>query len=213
MVINPKNLEDGEGLGDVTEHPRAISLNEVANIARRVQDLIRAGDENTALNLIRHLHPADMGSILAGLPRTSRDTLLRVMSPDTVVWMLRQMNPLEAGRVGTRLGSQVLSFVFRQIHPQQALTTLRRLPFLRSRAVAESLEDTLVDTEVFDLAPNTARALMDEQLPTVGIDDLVEGVRNSVRELGELRNKLIYVYVPMCTWYGSRRSVGSDQHG
>lgn len=200
MVIDPKNIEDGEGLGDVTEHPRAISLNEAANIARRFHDLIRAGDENTALNLIRHLHPADMGSILAGLPRTSRDTLLRVMSPDTVVWMLRQMNPLEAGRVGTRLGSQVLSFVFRQIHPQQALTTLRRLPFLRSREVADSLEDDLENAEEFDLAPNTAHALMVEQLPTVGIDDLVEGVRNSVRELGELRNKLIYVYVPMCTW-------------
>ena len=195
MVIDPKNLEDVEGADDVAEHPHAISLNEAANIARRVQDLIRAGDENTALNLIRHLHPADMGNILAGLPRTSRDTLLRVMSPDTVVWMLRQMNPVEAGRVGTRLGSQVLSFVFRQIHPQQALTTLRRLPFLKSREVAESLEDTLVDTEVFDLAPNTARALMVEQLPTVGIDDLVERVRNSVRELGELRNKLTYVYV------------------
>ena len=197
MVFDPKNLEDVEGADDVAEHPHAISLNEAANIARRVQDLIRAGDENTALNLIRHLHPADMGNILAGLPRTSRDTLLRVMSPDTVVWMLRQMNPVEAGRVGTRLGSQVLSFVFRQIHPQQALTTLRRLPFLKSREVAESLEDTLVDTEVFDLAPNTARALMVDQLPTVGIDDPVEAVRNSVRELGELRNKLTYVYVPM----------------
>ena len=195
MVFDPKNLEDVEGADDVAEHPHAISLNEAANIARRVQDLIRAGDENTALNLIRHLHPADMGNILAGLPRTSRDTLLRVMSPDTVVWMLRQMNPVEAGRVGTRLGSQVLSFVFRQIHPQQALTTLRRLPFLKSREVAESLEDTLVDTEVFDLAPNTARALMVDQLPTVGIDDPVEAVRNSVRELGELRNKLTYVYV------------------
>ena len=195
MVIDPNNLEDEAELGDVTEHPHAISLNEAANIARRVQDLIRAGDENTALNLIRHLHPADMGNILAGLPRTSRDTLLRVMSPDTVVWMLRQMNPVEAGRVGTRLGSQVLSFVFKQIHPQQALTTLRRLPFLKSREVAESLEDTLVDTEVFDLAPNTARALMVDQLPTVGIDDPVEAVRNSVRELGELRNKLTYVYV------------------
>ena len=91
----------------------------------------------------------------------------------------------------------MLSFVFRQIHPQQALTTLRRLPFLKSREVAESLEDTLVDTEVFDLAPNTARALMVDQLPTVGIDDPVEAVRNSVRELGELRNKLTYVYVPM----------------
>ena len=93
MVFDPKNLEDVEGADDVAEHPHAISLNEAANIARRVQDLIRAGDENTALNLIRHLHPADMGNILAGLPRTSRDTLLRVMSPDTVVWMLRQMNP------------------------------------------------------------------------------------------------------------------------
>ena len=195
MAIDPKNLEGGEGSGDVTEHPRAISLNEASNIARRVQDLIRAGDENTALNLIRRLHPADMGNILAGLPRTSCDTLLRVMSPDTVVWMLRQMIPVEAGRVGTRLGSQVLSFVFRQIHPQQALTALRRLPFLRSRAVAESLEDDLENAEDFDLAPNTARALMVEQLRTVGIDDLVEGVRNSVRELGELRNKLNYVYV------------------
>ncbi len=86
------------------EQPQAISLGEAANIAGEVQDLIQAGRAQSAWDLIQHLHPADIGSILAGLPGTSRNALLRLMSPETVVWMLRQMNPVEAGRVGTRLG-------------------------------------------------------------------------------------------------------------
>ena len=42
---------------------------------------------------MRKLHPADMGTILAGLPRSGRNTILRVMDPDAVASMLRQMNP------------------------------------------------------------------------------------------------------------------------
>ncbi len=89
--------------------------------------LIKEGKEHSALELIRSLHPADMGSILVGLPRTSREAMIRVMTPDTVAWMLRQLNPLEARRVGTRLGSQMLAFMLRQLHPSQALATLRLL--------------------------------------------------------------------------------------
>ena len=86
--------------------PRAISLDEAAEIATEVRELIEAGEEHSAWERLRQLHPADMGIIVVGLPRVSRDTMLRVMSPETVAWMLRQMNPIEAGRVGTRLGSR-----------------------------------------------------------------------------------------------------------
>ena len=82
------------------EQPQAISLEVAATIAGEVRDLIQAGEEQSAWERLRNLHPADMGSIVASLPRTSRDAMVRAMSPDTVAWMLRQMNPVEAGRVG-----------------------------------------------------------------------------------------------------------------
>ena len=83
--------------------PVAISLDEVSEIASEVRDLIEAGEEHSAWERISRLHPADIGIIVAGLPGTSRDAMLRVMTPETVAWMLRQMNPVEAGRVGARL--------------------------------------------------------------------------------------------------------------
>ena len=100
--------------------PRAISLDEAAEIATEVRELIEAREEHSAWERLRQLHPADMGIIVVGLPRVSRDTMLRVMSPETVAWMLRQMNPIEAGRVGTRLGARVLTPVLGQLHPQHA---------------------------------------------------------------------------------------------
>ena len=195
MDIDPRNPERVPALDDGIQQAQAISLDEAAEIASEVQGLVRAGKERSAWELIRHLHPADMGSIVAGLPRASRDAMVHVMSPETVAWMLRQMNPVEAGRVGTRLGSQLLTLVIGQVHPNQALATLRRLPILRAHEVVESLEQPLADAELLTHAPDTAGALMVAQLPTVGIDGLAETARDSLRVLSEIRNKLTHIFV------------------
>ena len=127
MGTDPMINESGQGLYGRVEIPQAISLDKAEEIAGQVHELVQAGNGHSALELIRHLHPADMGIIVAGLPRASRDAMVRVMSPETVAWMLRQMNHIDAGRVGACLGSSLLAFVIAQIHPHQALATLRRL--------------------------------------------------------------------------------------
>ena len=131
-----------------------------------------------------------MGSIVAGLPRTSRDAMLHVMSPATVAWMLGQMNPVEAGRVGTRLGSKMVGFVLAQIHPNQALATLRRIPILRSLQVAESLDQPQATEELLAHEPDTAWSLMSTQFATVDIDAEAGAARESLRDAGEVRDKL-----------------------
>ena len=190
--VNPDAAPDLDG---GIREPQAISLDKAAEFASEVQSLIRAGMENSAWELIRQLHPADMGSIVASLPRASRDTMVRVMSPETVAWMLTQMNPVMAGRVGTRLGAQMLTVVLSQVHPRQALAILRRIPFLLPHEVAESLEQPLVAEEILAHEPDTAGSLMVTQLPTVDIDDLVEGARESLKALTDIRDKLTHIYV------------------
>ena len=146
----PLNLVRGLG-------PRqAIPLARVEEIAREIRGLIDAGEEHLALERLNMLHPADIGSIVAGLPRASRDRLLGVMSPETVVWLFHHINPLVAARVGARLGTDVLSFVLRQVQPRQALTALRRLPILRARQVAEVLDEPVQEDELLEQEPNTA---------------------------------------------------------
>ncbi len=174
---------------------RAISLDEVEDIADEVRRLLRAGDLQTAWERIRHLHPADIGSIISGLPRSGREAMVQVMTPETVSWMLRQMNPVVAGRVGTRLGAQLLTFVLSQVHPSHALATLRRLPLLRSREVAESLEQSGEAGELLAHSPDTAGGLMSTELPTVGIDGLAEAAKESLQAFGESRYKLTHLYV------------------
>ena len=49
--------------------------------------------------------------------------------------------------------------------------------------------------ELLTHAPDTAGALMVAQLPTVGIDGLVEAARDSLRALSEIRHKLTHVFV------------------
>ena len=195
MNIDPGNPQGVQPLEDGIQQPRAISLDKAAEIAGEVQELLKAGRERYAWELIQHLHPADMGSIVASLPRASRDAMLRVMSPETVAWMLRQMNPVVAGRVGTRLGVQMLTFVLSQLHPNQALATLRRIPFLRPREVAESLEQPLVAEDIIAHEPDSAGTLMVTQLPTVDIDGLAEAARESLGALQEVRDKFTHVYV------------------
>ena len=195
MAIDPRNTSGAQSIAGGVEQPRAISQDEAAEIAGQVQELIRAGKEHSAWEMIRHLHPADMGSIVAGLPRASRGALVHVMSPETIAWMLRQMNPVEAGRVGTRLGSRMLTFVIGQIHPDQALAVLRRLPIPRAHEVAESLDRPLPDTGLLTHEPDTAGALMVAELPTVAIDGLAGAARDTLRALGDIAPKLTHVFV------------------
>ena len=195
MEGDPMDAGTRPGLGRGIQQAQAISLDKAAEIAGEVQELIRAGRANSAWELIRYLHPADMGSIVAGLPRTSRDAMLHVMSPATVAWMLGQMNPVVAGRVGTRLGSRMIGFVLGQIHPSQALATLRRIPLLRSQQVAESLDQPVATEEMLAHEPDTAWSLMATQFATVDIDAEAGAARESLRDAGEARNKLTHVYV------------------
>ena len=115
----------------VVEQPLVISPHEASAITDEVQRLITAGDELSAWERVRHLHPADIGTIVSALPSTSRDAIVTVVSPDTVAWMLRQMNPIQAARIGTRQGTGMLSSALSQVHPRVALETLRRLPVAR----------------------------------------------------------------------------------
>ena len=195
MATTPSSQEPtglrgrGAGIG------RAIPLSEVSAIAKEVRDLIAAGQERRALELVHTLHPADAGLILAGLPRASRDTLLRVMSPDTLTWVLRQMNPVEAGRLATRLGVGALSFALRQVNPQRALATLRRLPTPYARVVADTLDTPAAATEVLAHPSDTAGALMVGAYPTVPVEGRAAAARESVRALPEDRGKFTHVFV------------------
>ena len=178
MDIDHRNSENVQAIEGDIQQPQAISLDRVAEIASEVQDLVKTGRESSAWELIRRLHPADMGSIVASLPRASRDAMVRVMSPETVAWMLRQM----------------LTFILSQVHPNQALATLRRIPFLRPKEVAESLERPLAAEDIIAHEPDSAGSLMVTQLPTVYIDGLAEAARERLRELIEIRDKLTHVY-------------------
>ncbi len=195
MTMHPSDITGPQSIADGLEQPRAISQERVAEIARQVQDLISKGRTQSAWELIRNLHPADMGSIVAGLPRTSRGALVRVMSPQMVAWMLRQMNPVEAGRVGTRLGSRLLTTVIGQVHPDQAMAILRRLPIPRVHEVADSLDEPLPDQELLAHEPDTAGALMVAELPTVAIDGTASAARDKLRALQNIAHKLTHVFV------------------
>ena len=114
--------------------------------------------------------PGGHGIIVVGLPRVSRDTMLRVMSPETVAWMLRQMDPIEAGRVGTRLGARVLPPVLGQLHPQQAFRTLRRLPTRTARELAAMLpRRSEAETALLEHPPDTVGSLVVGRFPSVAI--------------------------------------------
>ena len=192
MHNQPENVTP---LHEAGQTAQAISLNRTEEIAEEVHDLIKAGNAHTAWERMRHLHPADIGSIVAGLPRTSRDAMVQTMSPETVAWVLRQMNPVEAGRVGARLGSRILSGVLRQVHPHQALNTLQRLPILRVREVAKELEQPHVVEDILEQEPDTAGALMVSQFPAVGVGGRAEDLRDSIRAMGEERQKFSHAFV------------------
>ena len=172
-----------------------ISEEEASSIAKEVRQLIKAGDEDTAWERMRHLHPSDIGSILASLPRDSRNAIVAVISPETVVWMFRHMNPAVAARVGARLGTEVLSGALSQAHPRAALDTLRRLPRRRAREVAEALGQPEVDGVIDDHSLDAAGAFMVSHFPTVAANQRVEVARERLREFAETAYTFTHIFV------------------
>ena len=177
------------------EQPQVISQDRATQIVKEVQSLIRQGEAHRAWEMVRHLHPADIGAVVAALPGGSRDALLTAMSPETVTWILRQMNPLDAARLSARIGSRALSFVLNQVRPQEAMEALQRLPTPQAQAVAENLEQPLPAPELLDHPSNTAGALMVAQFPTVNIGDRAESALDSLRALERVRYQFTHVFV------------------
>ena len=189
VTLDAPDLNGGPG------QPQAISLEEASEIADEVRELIEAGQEHRAWERLRRLHPADIGLILAGLPGASRGALMRVMSPESVAWMLRQMNPIEAGRVGARLGTRVLTPVLGQLHPQQALDTLRRLPARTARELVSFLPHAEDEAALLEHPPDTAGSLMVDRFPAAALGDGAETARESLRALDEDRRGFTHVFV------------------
>ena len=121
--------------------------------------------------------------------------MVRVMSPETIAWILRQMNPVEAGRLGTRLGSQMLSLVLDQIHPRLAMDTLRRLPTIRTREVVDALDLPLEDADILAHPPDTAGSLMVPQFPAVRVHGRAKEARDSLRMQSDGVHKYTHVLV------------------
>ncbi len=180
-----------------TEQPQAISPEEASQIAANVRKLLKAGNDALAWEQLSRLHPADVGSILASLPSSSRDTLVRVMSPDTAVWILDHMNPLDAARVATRLGSQMLTGTLRQLNPMEAVSVLQRLPLplWQTREVVQDLDAPPEETELVTYAPGTAGAIMVSQFPSVNINDPTKAALDNLLELERTRYKFTDVFV------------------
>ena len=177
------------------EMTQAISPEEASAIADEVRELMKAGDQDSALARLTWLHPADIGAILVALPKASRDTLLALMGPETVTWMLRQMNPLLAGRIVTRLGSRLVSGVLTQVNPIVALETLRRLPKPQARQVAKTLEQPIPDSQILEGPSGTAGGLMVSVFPTVRAEATVSDARAGLRAGGEPLYEFNRVYV------------------
>ena len=177
------------------EQRQVISRDRAAEIAKEVQQLVGEGQEHYALELLRNLHPADIGTIVSALPRTSRNALVQVMPAETLTWILRQMNPVEAGRLSARLGSRLLSFVLNNVRPHEAQEALQRLPTPQAQEVAETLEQPLPAPELLEHPPNTAGALMVAQFPTVNTGDRAESALDSLRALERVRYQFTHVFV------------------
>ena len=172
-----------------------ISADEAAVIAREVRRLISDGDERSAWEQLRHLHPADVGSIVAALPRTSREAIVAVMSPDAVAWMFRHMNPVQAARVSARLGTGIISAALAQVNPRTALDIMRRLPGSHAREVAAAIgqpaDDPAVETDSLD----TAAGFMVTRFPTVHPDERVASARVKLRQLAQADHNFTHVFV------------------
>ena len=177
------------------EQPPVLSQREASTIAREVGNLIKAGEEAIAWERLSSLHPADMGAILASLPRSSRDTIMGIVDPETLTWMFRQMNPLEAGKVAARLGSQLITGVLNQVNPRNAMQTLLKLRLPQAREVSGNLELEVVEREAFEYAPGTAGALMVPEYPVVRQDETVAEALANLRDMGTLRYEFNRVYV------------------
>ncbi len=172
-----------------------ITPDEAAVIAQEVRRLIREGDERSAWEQLRHLHPADMGSIVSALPRTSREAIVAVMTPDAVAWMFRHINPVQAARVSARLGTGILSTALAQVNPRMALDILRRLPGSHAREVAEAIGHPVGDPAV-DTAPlDTAAGFMVTGFPALQPDIAVGAARERLRQLAHDQHNFTHVFV------------------
>ena len=136
-----------------------------------------------------------MSSIIAALPRSSREAIVAVMSPDAVAWMFRHMNPVQAARVSARLGTGILTAALTRVNPRTALDILRLVPGYRAREVAEAIGHP-EEAAAVDITPlETAAGFMVTVFPTARLGGKVTSARQRLRQLAHDGHNFTHVFV------------------
>ena len=141
-----------------------------------------------------------------GAPSTSRDAIVTVMSPDTVAWMLRQMNPIKAARIGTRQGTGMLSSAAFPGAPTGSAGDTAEASGGEGSGGGPGSWPTVGRSAAGGTRLGHRRGAMVAQFPMVGIDGRAKAARDSLQSLAgdSLTISPVYSFSRMATLWPAR---------
>ena len=74
------------------EEGRPLNEEDTEDIAERIQAMVEQDQQPEAVEVIRHLHPADQGEVLDELPVTTQQQILEALPPEAAAEILEHLD-------------------------------------------------------------------------------------------------------------------------
>lgn len=118
--MNQEVIQDRELLAAVEDH--------LADLARLITDLLRAGDTGSIKNYFEELHPADIANVLAELPAEDAGRVLRLLPIEERADVFGYLEPSCQIEIGHALGRREFARIVSEMSSDERVDLFNRLP-------------------------------------------------------------------------------------
>jgi magnesium transporter len=134
--------------------------------ARRVEELLEAGQTEQVRRFLRTFHPADVAEILAELDSAALARAFAIMRPHRAADVLDELDDETYAEILDALGDQKLATILNELPPDEGADVLVALPRRRAAALMHAMapEQQALVRPLLGYAPDTAGGIMSSKV-------------------------------------------------
>jgi magnesium transporter len=132
----------------------------VETVLERVQHLLESGDIQSAVNILKDLHPADSAEVLNSLPDDARAILVRELDISDLADVLEEMDEDEMVETVQHMSVDQLADILDEMEPDMAADLLGELSDEQTAQLLEEMEESEEVAPLLAYPEDTAGGIM-----------------------------------------------------
>lgn len=172
-----------------------MMIGETQRVAHQLEDLLKAGAADEALQVVSSLHPADQAEVFSKLSEGQREAFIALLSAEQAAHLLEHLDDDDLRDVVSQMPRASLARVLDKVDNDIAAYILRTLPPSESARVLSIMAEATDVAPILEHAESTAGGLMTRGFVALHPDMTVAEAINYLRLVKPDVEEAYYLYV------------------